>query len=171
MAIGAFKDVSESISKRIETSPLGKQLTLDKPSNPKESYDSPIANKEVKEAGPPIQNKIDGCRREEEVENDLKKQYPPEQGYSIKREQMLRDKDGKLAADPKTGICRRLDYVVFKDGKVIDMIEVTSPTASKIGQYAKEIRIREAGGNYVKGPNGELVRIPNNIQTRIERRA
>ena len=62
-------------------------------------------------------------------------------------------------------------YVVFKDGKVVDMIEVTSPTANKIGQSAKEMRIRENGGNYVKGPDGKPVRIPNNIQTRIERRA
>lgn len=171
MPLGTFKEVSEIGNKRLESSPLGKQSAMDKPNKPKESYDAPIINKEVKEVGKPIQNKVDGCRREGEVETDLKKQYPPEQGYSIKREQVLRDKDGKPAADPKTGTCRRLDYVVFKDGKVVDMIEVTSPTASKIGQYAKEMRIREAGGNYVKGPNGGLVRIPSNVQTRIERRA
>jgi len=34
---------------------------------------------------------------------------------------------------------------------------------------AKEKRIREAGGNFIKDSNGNLVEIPENVQTRIER--
>lgn len=171
MPVGSFKEIAETSGKRLESSALGKQLEVDKPDRSKENYDAPLANKVVKEIGSAIQNKIDGCRREDEVGTQLEKKYPSEQGYCIKRELLLRDKDGKPAADPVTGTGRRLDYVVFKDGKVVDMIEVTSLNANKINQSAKEMRIREAGGNYVQGPNGELTRIPNNVQTRIERRA
>ena len=135
------------------------------------NYDAPLANREIKEVRTAIQNKIEGCRREGEVGNDLRAKYPPEQSYSVRSEQLLRNKDGTPAMDPKTGTCRRLDYIVFKNGNVVDMVEVTSNTASKINQSAKEMRIRESGGNYVRNPNGELVRIPNNVQTRIERRA
>ena len=166
-----MKEVSEVASKKLENSELGKQLSPERPNMSKEAYDASLAKKDVKEVGAPIQNKIDGLRREAEVEAELNEQYPAEQGYAIKRERMLCNKDGTPAIDPKTGERRRLDYVVFKDGKVVDMIEVTSPTANKIGQSAKEMRIRENGGNYIKGPDGKPVRIPNNIQTRIERRA
>ena len=60
--------------------------------------------------------------------------------------------------------------VIVKDGKVVDSIEVTSETADKTGQIAKENRIREAGGNYIKTADGSLVKIPDNVHTRIERR-
>ena len=34
----------------------------------------------------------------------------------------------------------------------------------------KDHRIREKGGNYVKDSNGNLIEMPENVQTRIERR-
>ena len=75
-----------------------------------------------------------------------------------------------LVYDPETGEARRIDFVVIKDKKVIDSIEVTSKTADKTVQSAKEARIRDIGGNYVRDNNGNLVKIPFLVQTRIERR-
>ena len=117
-----------------------------------------------------IKNKQDGCKRENDVEEELKKQYPESEGYSIVKEAYLRDKDGNIVKDEKTGEARRVDFLVVKDGKVVDSIEVTSKTADKVGQTAKEYRIREAGGNYIKDNDGNLIKIPSNVQTRIERR-
>ncbi len=122
------------------------------------------------EKGEPIKNKQDGLRREKEVEEELKKQYPEEEGYEILSEVYLRDKDGKIVKDPITGEARRIDFVILKDGKVVASIEVTSKTADKTDQTAKENRIRENGGNYIKDSDGNLIEIPNSIQTRIERR-
>lgn len=122
------------------------------------------------EKGEPIKNKQDGLRREKEVEEELKKEYPEEEGYEILSEVYLRDKDGKIVRDPVTGEARRIDFVVVKDGKVVASIEVTSKTADKTDQSAKENRIRENGGNYIKDSNGNLIEIPASIQTRIERR-
>ena len=117
-----------------------------------------------------IKNKIDGIQREKDVENDLKKAYPPEKGYVILSEVYLRDKEGNIVKDPATGEARRIDFVVAKDGKVVDSIEVTSKTSDKTNQTAKEGRIRESGGNYVRDNNGRLVEMPSDVSTRIERR-
>ncbi|MBR2461936.1 MAG: hypothetical protein IKB33_02265 [Spirochaetaceae bacterium] len=122
------------------------------------------------EKGEAIQNKQDGLRREEEVASELKEKYPEEDGYEIISEAYLRDKDGNIVKDPDTGEARRVDFVVVKDGKAVDSVEVTSKTADKTGQTAKEERIRENGGNYVKDSNGKLVEIPKEVKTRIERR-
>ena len=119
----------------------------------------------------PIQNKIDGLRREKEVKSELIEKYPESEGYSIEEEAFLRDKDGKIAQDPVTGEGRRIDFVVVdKNGNVVDSIEVTSQTADKTDQSAKEQRIRENGGNYIKTSDGNLVKIPDDVQTKIERR-
>lgn len=127
-------------------------------------------HKGTKEKGEPIQNKVDGLRREEEVEQELKEKYPEEEGYEIISEAYLRDENGNIVKDPETGEARRIDFVVVKDGKVVDSVEVTSKTADKTEQTAKENRIRDNGGNYIKDSNGNLVEIPKDIQTRIERR-
>ncbi|MDO6993458.1 hypothetical protein Q5M87_05475 [Brachyspira innocens] len=117
-----------------------------------------------------IENKAEGLRRENEVENELKEKYPESEGYKIESEAYLRDKDGNIVKDDKTGEARRIDFVVTKDGKAVDSIEVTSQTADKTDQLAKEERIREKGGNYIKDSNGDLIEIPKDVQTRIERR-
>ena len=123
--------------------------------------------KDVKE---PIKNKIDGLEREKEVSDELNEKYPPEKGYQVVSEAYLRDKDGNIVKDPISGTARRIDFVVVKDGKVVDSIEVTSKTADKTEQSAKEERIREAGGNYIRDNDGNLVEIPSYVQTHIERR-
>ena len=117
-----------------------------------------------------IQNKIDGLRREKEVYDELKQKYPETEGYEIVSEAYLRDKEGNIVRDPVTGEGRRVDYVVVKDNKVVDSVEVTSPAADKTGQCAKEQRIREAGGNYVRTADGSLAEFPSDTQTRIDRR-
>lgn len=124
-------------------------------------------DKEVRE---PIQNKQDGLRREKEVGEELKEKYPEEDGYKIESEMYLRDKNGNIVKDPETGEARRIDFVVTKDGKVVDSIEVTSKSADKTEQTAKEQRIRENGGNYIRDSEGNLIEIPKDITTRIERR-
>lgn len=119
-----------------------------------------------------IQNKKEGCRREDEVGKELEDRYPESEGYKVIKEAYLRDKDGNIVRDPEPPYkARRIDFVVVKDGKVVDSIEVTSKTAPKEAQSAKEERIRENGGNYIKDPDtGELIRIPDSVHTRIERR-
>ena len=117
-----------------------------------------------------VQNKLDGCRRENEVGKELEKKYPEKEGYKVLRERELCDRDGNPVVDEKTGSKRRIDFVVVKDGKVVDMVEVTSKDAPKREQLAKEYRIRDNGGNYIKDYDGKVCRIPDNVETRVERR-
>ena len=59
---------------------------------------------------------------------------------------------------------------------MVDTVEVTSTTADKTEQSAKEQRIRDNGGNFIKtherDSNGNpiIVKIPDEVTTRIERR-
>lgn len=118
------------------------------------------------------QNHIDGSLREEEVRKELERMYPETEGYSILEQVTLRDADGNVVRDAETGEARRLDFVVVdKEGKVVKSIEVTSLTANKDYQSAKEERIRQQGGNYIKNPEtGQLNEIPQNVKTEIWRR-
>ena len=117
-----------------------------------------------------LPNKEEGLRREAEVEKELEKKYPESEGYEIVSEAYLRDSEGKIVRDPETGEARRIDFVVVKDGQVVDSIEVTSETADKTDQTAKEERIRDAGGNYIRTSDGSLAKYPNDLHTTIERR-
>ena len=117
-----------------------------------------------------LPNKEEGLRREAEVEEELEKKYPESEGYEIVSEAYLRDSEGKIVRDPETGEARRIDFVVVKDGQVVDSIEVTSETADKTDQTAKEERIRDAGGNYIRTSDGSLAKYPNDLHTTIERR-
>lgn len=125
---------------------------------------------DILEVRSPIQNKIDGLKREKEVFEELKKKYRSEDGFTIIPEAYLRDKEGKIVRDPQTGEARRVDFVVVKDGSVVDSIEVTSKTADKTFQFDKEDRIRESGGNYIRDNNGNLAVFPSSVKTKIERR-
>ena len=116
-----------------------------------------------------IPNKADGLRREETAQKQLKEKYPESEGYKIEAEKLLRDSSGKKVIDPETGTGRRIDFVVDKNGKIVDSIEVTSNTADKTAQIAKEMRIRENGGNYVRLSDKSIVEIPSDLVTRIFR--
>lgn len=141
-----------------------------------DSLDSLIAKncekvtQQAQEVREPILNKQEGKRREVEVSNDLNHKYPEDKGYKIESEVFLKDENGKIVKDPVTGEGRRLDFVVTKDGKIVDSVEVTPKTADKTEQSAKEERIRANGGNYIKDSDGNLLRLPDDMHTRIERR-
>ena len=74
---------------------------------PKDVTDNP-------EKGKPIQNKIDGLRREAEVQAELEKQYPADKGYEIVPEAYLRDARGNIVKDPVTGNCVCSIYSFFQ---------------------------------------------------------
>lgn len=161
------KEIIENEKNKFLKSPLAKKVEkIEINENNIKNYDRPIVN-EVKEA---IKNKMDGLAREKEVFEELNSKYPPEKGYQIVSEVYLRDKDGNIVKDTVTGEARRVDFMVVKDDKVVDSIEVTSKTADKSEQSAKEERIRDNGGNYIRDNNGNLVEIPSTVHTRIERR-
>lgn len=175
---GNFKDIAEGAKNRFAESPLGKQLMRENNLEENNNIDKSLAsyskaelsnNRDVNENSP-IQNKLDGIAREKDVRSELIEKYPESQGYNIVGEAYLRDKDGNIVRDPNTGHARRIDFVVIKDGKAVNSIEVTSKTADKTSQMAKEERIRRAGGNFIKDTNGNLTIIPSNVHTQIERR-
>ena len=117
-------------------------------------------------------NKQAGLAREAAVSQELASEYLSTDGYRIERECYLRDETRSIVLDPVTGEGRRLDKVVIRDGEVVKSVEVTSETAEKTGQMAKEERIREAGGNYtIDRSTGELVRLADGVKTEIWRRA
>lgn len=165
--MNTFKDVTDKERNKFAESPLAKQAEKAENSCEKneDNYDSPII-KEVKA----IKNKLDGLAREKEVAEELEEKYSDKEGYQIVSEAYLRNKDGDIVKDSVTGEARRVDFMVVKDGKVVDSIEVTSKTADKTEQTAKEERIREIGGNYIRDNEGNLVEISSNVHTHIERR-
>lgn len=115
-------------------------------------------------------NREDGANRETRAYEELQHDFPEEEGYKIEREQYLRDKYGNIVKDPVTGEARRIDFTVTKDGKFVKSIEVTSETAPKDAQIAKENRIRDEGGNFIKDRDtGELIEIPKDAQTEVRR--
>ena len=168
-----FKEVAEVAVRKFADSSLGKMSegkTLE--GKPMSEYDKPLDVRQPEYSRfELIQNKQEGMRREKETKTDLQDQYPESEGNIVLEEVYLRDKDGNIVKDPVTGEARRIDFVVVDGaGNVVDSVEVTSKTADKTDQTAKENRIRENGGNYVKMPDGSLVKIPDSVTTRIDRR-
>ncbi len=99
--------------------------------------------------GKAILNKVDGDRREREAFDELKKKYPC---CSVLKQRRMRNSAGRTVLDPETRSYRILDFVVVCKGRVVEVVEVTSPTASKSEQRRKESRIRNAGGRFIKFP-------------------
>ena len=117
-------------------------------------------------------NREAGIEREKVVGDELAREYPAEAGYHIESQCPLRDEIGKIVRDPETGEFRKIDFEVVKDGEVVKSVEVTSETADKTAQLAKEERIRDTGGNYiVDHRTGELVRFAPDVKTEVIRRA
>lgn len=134
----------------------------------KNTYEACKRSKFYKFGGTPIQNKIDGLRREREVKKELEAQYPSKQGYIILSEVYLCDQNGNIAIDTVTNTARRIDFVVVQNSQVVSSIEVTSETADKTKQLAKENRIRQNGGHYIRC-KGQLISI-NSVITIVKRR-
>jgi RHS repeat-associated protein len=120
----------------------------------------------VKES-PPIQKYYkEGMAREKQVKTELEAANPES---SVLTQRLLRDASGAKAVDPLTGQGRILDIVVVNKGMARDAVEVTSLGASKTAQIAKEMRIRQNGGTFIKDPNtGKLMHVP--ATSRIVRR-
>ena len=117
-------------------------------------------------------NQEAGKAREKVVGDELVHEYPAEAGYHIESQRHLRDKSGEIVRDPETGESRKIDFEVIKDGEVVKSVEVTSETADKTAQTAKEVRIRDAGGNFViDRSTGELVPFRSGVETEVVRRA
>lgn len=112
------------------------------------------------------QNRADGARRQEEYRREMADIYGEE---NVLTERYLRNADGSIVRDPQTGEARRLDCVVVNGQCGTFTSEVTSPTANKAEQIAKEERIREQGGTFVENPNtGELIEVPLSNVERME---
>lgn len=112
-------------------------------------------------------NHVLGFKREDTVLKRLQRALPNDW---IFREQYLRDANGQIVRDPLTGETRRIDFLVMDQNKVRDAIEVTGPKVDKTAQMAKEMRIREAGGVYLRHPQtGKLLRMPARLHTRVVR--
>jgi len=120
---------------------------------------NPEVQSEVKEIRRPIQNKENGMAREVKVHKELGETCPESKGYKIHSEQYLRNDKGEIVKDPESKQGRRVDFMVEKDEKIIKSIEVTSKTAPKDIQMAKEQRIRDAGGNYIKTSDNRLLKL------------
>jgi RHS repeat-associated protein len=115
-----------------------------------------------------LKNKIAGEKRQKAAVKKIESTLPA--GAKIQEECSLRScKTGKVMKDPKkTGPgekkyrTRRLDVVVIHNGAVLKAIEVTSMTASKDDQLAKERRIRARGGTCIKDrATGDLIPVPS----------
>ena len=97
-----------------------------------------------------VPNKCAGIRREGFAWRILEERYP---SAYIQGETYFRTKNGRIAIDPVTRSGRRVDYSLFSDNKLVKRFEVTSQTADKRGQLAKERRIfdRRANGSLRTG--------------------
>ena len=112
-----------------------------------------------------IPNKEAGTAREKRVGKKLDGKFGAD---NVLRERYLRDADGKIVRDPKTGEARRIDFVIKdKDGKGT-AVEVTSRTADKRAQLDKEARIRADNGVYVRDPKTKKL-IPVENSSRVIR--
>src|SRR5690606_37147116 len=112
-------------------------------------------------------NQLAGSSREALVRAELRALYAD---ASVQSEVYLPTANGRRAVDPLTGEMRRIDSVVFQGGQVLDSVEVTSLTANKASQIAKENRIRQNGGTFVRDrETGNLIDI-SQVPTRIVRK-
>ncbi|MGE9549410.1 hypothetical protein [Snodgrassella sp. CS2] len=83
---------------------------------------------------------------------------------NVLSERYLRDANGKSVKDPLTGERRRIDFIVKNQYGKWKAVEITSRpnVAKKNLQLAKEERIREQGGIFVKNKKtGELIHLDN----------
>jgi RHS repeat-associated protein len=104
------------------------------------------------------ENARDGARRNKVGVDQLKSENPDKR---VQTETYLRTEDGKRAVDPQTGEMRRVDAAVIdQNTKTATTHEITGPGVDKTTQFAKEQRILDNGGVYVRDRStGELCRV------------
>ncbi len=151
----------DSVSKEIENFADLKEL--------KEHNEERLRNNEIK-ISQIMLNRENGDFREVKAFEEIKKEFLESEGYKYHQEMYLRDKEGNILKDIETGEARRVDIMVEKDGMIFKSYEITSESAPKEMQIAKEERIREAGGNFIKDrETGKLLEIPKDVKTEIRR--
>jgi RHS repeat-associated protein len=112
-------------------------------------------------------SRVAGKAREAQTARELAKEFGE---GAVQAEQYLRTADGKIAKDLLTGEGRRIDHVVVQEGKAVKSVETTSQTANKAGQQAKEARIRDEGGTFIRDRStGKLVDLKD-VPTELRRR-
>jgi hypothetical protein len=110
-------------------------------------------------------NKTEGLRREDTFRRILEDTHGQDK---VLRERMLLDANGNKVVDAN-GKGRRIDFIVLDGNRnASKSYEVTSKTANKTAQIAKETNIRNNGGVFVKDTNGNLVDV-SNVNTQIIR--
>lgn len=115
-------------------------------------------------------NRENGSLREEKALGDIKKEFPESEGFKYHQEAYLRDEQGNIIRDQLSGEARRIDILVAKEGKIYKSFEVTSESALKELQLAKEERIRQTGGNFILDRDTwTLIELPKNVTTEIRR--
>ena len=115
-----------------------------------------------------VENKREGLRREDTLRRILEDIYGKDR---VLAERTLVDANGNKVTAGKKGkqSGRRIDFIVLDDnGNAIKSFEVTSKTAQKGPQVAKENAIRSNGGTFIKDNNGNLVDV-SNVPTQIIR--
>lgn len=111
-----------------------------------------------------------GAAREALAFKRLRREFPKAEGYVIVPQPYLRDAEGNILKDSLTDEARRIDFVVLRKKSVVQSFEVTSMTAPKLEQIAKETRIRLDGGNYVLNPETQqLAYFPKRLETKVWR--
>lgn len=111
-----------------------------------------------------------GAAREVLALKRLKQEFPKAEGFVILPQPYLRDAEGNILKDAVTEEARRIDFVVLHKKSVVKSFEVTSFTAPKAEQLAKEARIRVEGGNYILNPETrELAYFPKKVETKVWR--
>ena len=98
-------------------------------------------------------NAAEGARRNEIAVAELRRRHP---GAEILTERTLLDERGEVVRAAHGG--RRLDVVVVERGQVVRVVEVTSPDHNKFAQLSREELVRDAGGNFIRGSDGRLLR-------------
>lgn len=165
-----YREKIHGIEKRIDRAEELEKSYKDAAAKAENTKTQPLDALDVNEH-PPIQNKIDGLRREKEVESELIEKYPESHGYKVVKERYLLNSSGSIVKDFELNKGRRLDFVVIYDGKVIDMIEVTALKVDKTEQMSTELNIRKNGGTFIRDSDTrQLIPIPDDVKTRIERR-
>ena len=108
-----------------------------------------------------LPNKKAGMERERRARDVFERRYGKD---NVLSERYLRDANGKSVKDPLTGERRRIDFIIKNQDGKWKAVEITSRpnVAKKNLQLAKEERIREQGGIFVKNKKtGELIHLDN----------
>ena len=93
-----YREKIHGIEKRIDRAEELEKSYKDAAAKAENTKTQPLDALDVNEH-PPIQNKIDGLRREKEVESELIEKYPESHGYKVVKERYLLNSSGSIVKD------------------------------------------------------------------------